>query len=447
MSFTAASLLAQMQRLPVPRRYWIAFSGGVDSHALLHALCECRTQFRVPLAAFHVHHGLQKEADQWVVHCQRICAQLNIELTVLRVNAQASNGASPEAAARQARYAAISQLMQPDDMIVSAHHQNDQAETVLLQLIRGAGVNGLAGMPLCSRFGQGYLVRPMLGFTRAMIETYAQQHQLNWVEDPSNSNTAFDRNYIRQQIMPVLNSRWPMHSATLSRAATHLAEAAELLNVLAAEDWLGVQSNQHQVMSVAALLELAPARQRNVLRYWLKEVCGLPLPDTQHLARIRDEILSARADATPEVSWPGAVVRRYQENLYAMAPLPAFTTDWTSRWDLAQPLILPDGVQQLRACPAIGAGLRLDMLQHGVEVRFRHGGETVQLPGRGHHHALKKLLQEWGVPPWQRERIPLIYVQGELAQVAGHCICAPFLAAPDTDGVVIELINRTDTKQ
>ncbi len=447
MSFTAASLLAQMQRFPVPRRYSIAFSGGVDSHALLHALCECRAHLAAPITAFHVHHGLQAVADRWVEHCQHVCNQLNIELTVLRVNAQASNGESPEAAARQARYDAIRKLMQPDDMIVSAHHQNDQAETVLLQLIRGAGVNGLAGMPLCSKFGNGYLVRPLLGFTRAMLESYAQQQQLQWIEDPSNTNTAFDRNYIRQQIMPLLKSRWPMHSATLSRAAAHLAEAADLLNDLAAEDWAAVQSTLSQAIDTTKLMSLPPARQRNVLRYWLKEICRLPLPDTQHLARIRDEILSARADATPEVCWPGAEVRRYQDNLYAMPPLPVIPTDWTCQWDLTQPLVLPGGIQQLSARSVCGAGLRADRLQHGVEIGFRHGGESVQLPGRRHHHALKKLMQEWGIPPWQRERIPLIYVQGELAQVAGHCVCAPFTAAPDADGVMIELINRTDTMQ
>jgi len=431
-----------MQRLPVPQRYWVAYSGGVDSHALLHALCELRTRLSAPVAALHVHHGLQAAADHWVSHCQQVCDQLQVDLTVQRVNAHAASGESPEAAARQARYRAMREVMQPQDMLLSAHHQNDQAETVLLQLVRGAGVNGLAGMPVCTALGQGYLARPLLGFTRAMLEAYAQQQQLQWIEDPTNSDTVFERNFIRQRVMPLLNSRWPMHAATLSRAASHLAEAAELLNALAAEDWATLRSAIPNTLTVATLQALPPARQRNVLRYWLKEICQLPLPDTLHLARLRDELLCARADANPEVIWPGAEVRRYQEYLYAMPPLPALPRDWSTHWDLAQPLSLPDGARQLEADTVRGAGLRADALLAGVEVRFRHGGESLQLPGRTHHHALKKLLQEWGVPPWLRERIPLIYVQGQLAQVVDYCICAPFAAAASESGVVISLPKR-----
>lgn len=444
MSFSAASLLAQMQRLPVPHRYWVAYSGGVDSHALLHALCELRLHLAAPIAALHVHHGLQAVADQWVSHCQQVCDQLQVELTVQRVNAQALHGESPEAAARQARYRAMREILQSQDMLLSAHHQNDQAETVLLQLVRGAGVNGLAGMPVCTVLGQGYLARPLLGFTRTMLETYARQQQLQWIEDPSNNDTAFERNFIRQQVMPLLHSRWPMHAATLSRAAAHLAEAAELLNALAADDWAELQSTIPKTIAVAKLQSLPPARQRNVLRYWLKEICQLPLPDTQHLARLREELLCARPDANPEVIWPGAAVRRYQACLYAMPPLLALPADWSTHWDLAQPLSLPDGTRQLVAHTSASAGLRADVLTAGVEVRFRHGGETLQLPGRRHHHALKKLLQEWDVPPWLRERIPLVYVQGQLAQVVGYCVCAPFATAAGASGVVIDVTTQTD---
>ena len=439
MSFTAAALLTQMLRLPVPHRYWVAFSGGVDSHALLHALHAVRDQLPAPLAAVHVHHGLQAVADEWVTHCQTVCDALSIELVVCRVNAQAHWGDSPEAVARQVRYAALRSIMQAKDMVLSAHHQNDQAETVLLQLIRGTGTPGLAGMPLCMPLGLGYLARPLLGFTRDMLEHYAQAHALTWIEDPTNSDTRFDRNYIRQQVMPILNARWPMSAATLARSASHQGEATVLLNELAAIDWHDVQADQPDTLSVTKLQGLLPARQRNVLRYWLKEICHLPLPDTRHLNRIQNELLTARADAIPEVIWSGAEVRRYQDRLYAMSPLSGMAEDWRVQWNLLQPLALPDGVSQLLPRMEQGAGLRAEMLHNGVEVRFRHGGEMVQLPGRRHHHALKKLLQEWGVPPWLRERIPLVYIQGELAQVVGYCLCAPYAASAGERGIGISV--------
>lgn len=439
MSFTAASLLSQMLRLPAPQQYWVAYSGGCDSHVLLHALCAIRTRLPAPLQVVHIHHGLQPAADQWVGHCQQVCDTLDVTLSVRHVQAQPRPGESPEAAARRARYRALADLMQANDMILSAHHQNDQAETILLQLLRGAGVNGLAGMPLCTAFTKGYLARPLLGFTRNMLEHYGRQHGLQWVEDPTNAHPEFDRNYLRHHVMPVLNARWPTSCATLARAAGHQAEAASLLNDIAVADWVAVQAANSTAIAIPLLQALPVARQRNVLRYWLRTIRELPLPDTVHLARIIEELLPARADANPVVQWAGAEVHRYQEQLYALPPQPDMPVDWSAKWDLAQPLELPAGAGRLLAARVAGAGLKAAALTHGVEVRFRHGGETVQLPGRDHHHALKKLLQEWAVPPWQRERIPLVYVHGQLAQVVGHCVSAPFAASDDETGLEITL--------
>ncbi len=440
MSFTAASLHPHMLRLPDPRRYWVAFSGGLDSHSLLHALCELRSSLPCPVHAVHIHHGLQSAADSWVQHCQMICAELGVELTVRHVVAQARPGESPEAAARDARYAALRDVMQSNEMILSAHHQDDQAETILLQLLRGSGVSGLAGMPVSIRFGSGWLCRPLLGFTREMLAAYATQQQLNWINDPSNSNIDFDRNYLRHEVMPVVQRRWPMSAATLARAAMHQAEAAALLNELATLDWQQVQGNLPQCIAVTKLQGLLPSRQRNVLRYWLKEICRLPLPDTRHMARIQDEMMTAKHDANPEVCWPGVEVRRYDDQLYAMTPLTEVVEGWSSHWDMNQPLALPGMSLALQCRPVRGAGLRSDAIQAGVTVRFRQGGETLQLPHRAQHHALKKLLQEWGVPPWLRDRIPLIYVQDKLAQVLGYCISGQYAAKNAETGLEISVV-------
>ncbi|MBI3560473.1 MAG: tRNA lysidine(34) synthetase TilS [Gammaproteobacteria bacterium] len=447
MSFSAAALLIQLRRLPAPRRYWVAFSGGLDSHVLLHALSELRPQLPAPVLAVHVHHGLQAQAEEWVVHCQGVCAQLKIELQVRRINAQPRPGESPEATARAARYQVLSELLLTDDLLLTAQHQNDQAETLLLQLLRGAGVNGLAAMPVYRVLGQGFLARPLLNFSRAMLLAYALQHHLCWVEDPSNADLNFDRNFIRYQILPLLHTHWPKCAITLARAAAQQADAMRLLHDLAAMDWALVQAEASLCIVLSKLRGLTAPRQRNLLRYWIKEINRLPLPDHRRLARIIDELLPARPDANPAVICAGTEVRRYRDRLYALPPRVSVPAGWSRGWDLVQALPLPDGITYLQAQPVQGQGLRHTCVAAGVEIRYRHGGEALQLPGRRHHHALKKLLQQWGVPPWQRDCIPLVYIQDQLAQVVGYCVTAAFAAHREEAGIVITQVHPASANE
>ena len=437
MSFSPAQLLDQLAQLPPARRYWVAYSGGCDSTVLLHALASLREQLPVEVRALHVNHNLHEAAPEWAVHCHTVCEALDIPLYEVNVDARASKGESPEAAARAARYRIFSEMLQTGDGLLLAHHQDDQAETLLLQLVRGSGPRGLAAMPLHRSLGAGWLGRPMLTFSRQALSEYAAAGGLKWIDDPSNFDTEFDRNFLRQQVMPRLRERWPSVANTMARAARHQAEAAELLHQLAEEDWQHCAGPQVDTLHIATLTQLTQERQRNLLRYWINSVNTLPLPDQQRLNRILDEVIPAAEDAQPIIRWPGGQVRRYAGLLYLLAADPRPLTGCL-QWDLTNTLELGDG-QQLCVVTIRGQGLRADLQGNAnLTVRYRQGGEVCRPAGRGHQHELKKLLQEWNVPPWERSRVPLLYAGEEIAAVIGYCVCEPYHADQQQAGLKID---------
>ncbi len=418
-------LLEALASFPPARRYWVAYSGGLDSHVLLHSLAALRDRLPVgALNAVHVDHGLSPHAGEWSQHCATVCERLDIPLTLLQVDARPRRGESPEAAARRARYAALAPLIGEGEGLLTAHHQDDQAETVLLQLLRGSGPRGLAAMPCWDSFGSGWRGRPLLGVERARLRAYAEAEGLHWVEDESNFDTGVARNYLRHEIVPRLRERWPAMAVTLSRAAGHAAEAARLLDDLAERDMVTAGDGG---LEIEPLRGLEVARRRNLLRYWIR-VSGFPLPDSAHLQRILDEVIPAAKDASPRVLWRGAEVRRYRNRLYVMPPLKPFDSSRVLTWKPDEPLALPDG-RVLRAVPVLGQGIaRARCRDARVTVRFRRGGERCRPAGGAHTRSLKKLLQERGIPPWERERLPLLYVGEELAAVVGLFVCEPFPA-------------------
>lgn len=435
MSFTPERLKSQITPFSNAKVIWVAYSGGCDSHALLHSLATLRPTISSEIKAIHINHGLSHLANEWEAHCLKICEGLSIPYTAIKVDASAANK-SPEEAARNARYAEWKTLVKKDEVIMLAHHQDDQAETVLLQLLRGSGVKGLAAMPAQQVFSQGLLCRPMLGFSREEIVAYSVQNNLNWIDDPSNFDTDFDRNFLRHDVVPLLETRWPALKKTLSRTAMHTAEADQLLTELAEQDWIKVK-NKSQIQ-ISALCELDEKRQRNVIRYWLAKICHLSLPDTVHLQRILDEVLTAAEDATPEVIWRGGEVRRYQGLLYAQEQLIKLDSQAEYTWpDITKPLVISKEMT-LTISSSLGEGLSQSKLEKAeLLVKFRQGGESCRPAGRGQTHQLKKLFQEWQVPPWQRASIPLIYVNGEIAEVLGFCRCEPFTATEDEIGILI----------
>ncbi|WP_341523023.1 tRNA lysidine(34) synthetase TilS [Pseudomonas sp. G.S.17] len=403
-----AQALAPWRHAPV---WHVGFSGGLDSTVLLHALADlARRETLPPINAIHVHHGLQAAADAWPAHCQQVCDALGVSLQVMAVQVKAE--ASLEQAARDARYAAFTATLKPDEVLLTAQHQDDQAETLLFRLLRGAGLRGLAAMPVSRALGEGSLLRPLLGISRADLEAYGREHQLAWIEDPSNNDVQFSRNYLRNQVMPALTSRWPQAAANLARTAAHLDEAQQLLNELAEQDLIAARSDSLlpwvaiPSLALAPLVDLSAARQRNALRHWLAPLTRLP--DSDHW-RGWEDLRDAGQDARPVWRLADGELHRAEGRIWWLSgdflqPLKA-----VSAWgNLARPLRLP-GNGQLCIEGNIPAG--------SFEVRYRQGGEILHLPGRGHRD-LKRLLNERGIPLFVRGRLPLLYRNGQLLAVA-----------------------------
>ncbi|WP_236190252.1 tRNA lysidine(34) synthetase TilS [Pseudomonas pharyngis] len=403
--------------------HWrIAFSGGLDSTVLVHLLANlAKTESLPALSAIHVHHGLQAAADAWPAHCQDVCDELSVPLQVQRVQVQP--GASVERAARDARYAAFSAATQANDVLLTGQHRDDQAETLLFRLLRGAGVRGLSGMPATRALGQGSLVRPLLDVTRAELEAYAQDHGLRWVEDPSNQDRQFSRNYIRHQVLPLLSGRWPQAHASMARSAAHLREAQGLLDELAQIDlataklpaefeWSGLPS-----LEFAAIAKLSDARQRNALSHWLGPLTRLP--DTDHWSGWVD-VRDAGKDASPIWRLADGELHRSAGRLWWLSGqwlrTPVVSGDWH---EPSLALRLPDNGRVMFSGQTPAGPL---------QVRYRQGGEVMHLADRGHRD-LKRLLNERAVPGFVRGRLPLLFRGEELLAVAN---------LPGLDGHVLE---------
>lgn len=381
----------------------VGLSGGLDSIVLLHALAGCAHVRAHGLRAVHVHHGLHHDADAWTAHCDRVCAALDVPLTVLRVQVERDGGQGLEAAARAARHAAFATELRDDEVLALAHHRGDQAETFLLRALRASSPDGLGAMRTWRRFGGGWLWRPLLDVPRSELLAYAQRHRLHWIEDPSNADTDFDRNFLRQRVLPLLRERWPHAEAALARSAALNAEAAGLLD---AEDALALALTRcadPAIMAIGPLLALPRARRARVLRRWVGEL-GLPPLPAQGIAHVESNLLGAAADAEAEFAWSNAAIRCWRGHLYADTLRPALPAQWQTSWDGASSLALPaGGTLSLYGAAGFGAPVR---------VHARQGGERITLPGRTHTHALKHVLQDRGVPPWQRVRMPLLSADG-----------------------------------
>ncbi|WP_433767315.1 tRNA lysidine(34) synthetase TilS [Pseudomonas putida] len=389
----------------------VAFSSGLDSTVLLHLLAQrAKTESLPALSALHVHHGLQAVADAWPEHCQTVCDALGVPLQVVRVQVQP--GASLERAARDARYAAFVEAIQTDELLLTAQHRDDQAETLLFRLLRGAGVRGLSGMPRQRALGRGHLVRPLLDITRAELEAYATEHQLRWIEDPSNQDRQYSRNYLRHQVFPVLTSRWPQALATMARSAEHLSEAQGLLDELAQIDlsqalnisefdWLGLPS-----LELASLAKLSAARQRNALSHWLAP--RTRMPDSDHWSGW-ENLRDATGDARPIWRLADGELHRAGGRIWWLSGIWLHAAPAAQEWsDPSLPLTVPgNGVLTLTG--QIPAG--------PLQIRYREGGEVMNVPGRGHRD-LKRLLNESGVPLFVRGRLPLLFGGGQLLAVA-----------------------------
>jgi len=361
-------------QIPKASRVLVGYSGGLDSHVLLYALHACRDQHPdLTISAIHVDHGLQLESASWASHCEKTCRELDIPIQIVQAEVALDSAQGPEASARIARYESFSRTMQDGDYLLLAQHADDQAETFLLQALRGSGPDGLASIPRRRVFATGWLCRPLLGVNRLELEDFARRVQLDWIEDPSNQDSAFDRNFLRNEIIPLLRQRWPALNQTLSRSASRCGAASQLLLTLAAED----------------------------------------------------SLLQARQDSSGIVNVGSYQFRRYRDRLYLLTNPPkqrAFEHIWRAPFE---PLTIPETGEKLTYDASVSMGLQLTP-ENKVQVRSRVGGELIEVGDPTYHKAVKKVLQEAGIPPWRRDSIPLLYVDGKLVAIWGVVVSRVF---------------------
>jgi tRNA(Ile)-lysidine synthase len=413
-----------------PGRVAVALSGGRDSVALLAAVATLPAAMAREPIAIHVHHGLSARADAWQASCAALCTSLGVPLVVRRVSVDAADPDGIEAAARRARYAALAAAASDADAaaVLLAHHQDDQAETLLLQLARGAGPHGLAGMPEARVDSSGLAwLRPFLGLPRSTIDRWVQTRGLPFVDDDSNASPRHRRNALRLAAAPMLTRLFPGYPATLARAAAHQAEAARLIDDLATQDAVPLVSGDG--LDVAGLARLPPHRARNVLRQHLRRQ-GLRPPSTARLAAMLGQIARIRADAHTELLHEGVRFGVFRGRLLAhRAPPGAFEHAWCGEPSLT----LSHG--RLAFVPSVGEGIFAEVLaRHSVVVRSRAGGERLTLDPARPRRALKSWLHEAGMPPWERAALPLVFCDGTLAAVPGLGIDVNFRAPPGTPG-------------
>lgn len=405
-----------------PRQIVLAFSGGVDSRVALDLLATYRDihpqhRYRV----VHVHHGLSPNADEWLMRCKVWASEADFDFVGLRVTLE-GQGESLEKAAREARYDAILASVEPGALVLTGQHADDQAETFLLALKRGSGPAGLAAMPTAREFGHATLCRPLLNVTRQQIETYADQQGLNWLDDESNRDCRFDRNFIRQQWMPMASSRWPGIVKAINRTAALCAEQEALMEeLLAAHDEKVEQPDNS--LSIAALSGYSTNMQNALVRRWLKRA-GVTLTQAQ-LQQLFCSVIEAAQDANPSIKLKRGEIRRYQGRVYII-PVYQDVTKWRGAIPLNTHLVLPDGLGEMSLSnteTGQGAKMRAPAENEQVSVIFDAEGRVAHPVGRQGSRKLKKLFQEYGVPSWLRRRTPLIVYGDEVAAVAGLFVC------------------------
>lgn len=406
-----------------PRACHVAYSGGMDSHVLLRAMACLRDsgEFRGSLRAIHVNHGLNPAAADWAVHCRRVCAALDIPLDVVTVTVE-NRGEGLEQAAREARYDAMTRLLEPGDTLLTAHHLDDQVETLLFRMMRGTGVKGMAGIRRVRGQEKVEIRRPLLGFSREELHAWAAREGLDWIEDDSNRDVALDRNYLRRQVLPVLAARWPGYRKNWQRFASLADESDALAHEVGGQDLSAVEAGPCR-LSIPALQAFTPARQRNILRTWFHRLDShfdARMPDAYVIDRILGEVIPAAEDAEPEVNWNkdgrDMSIRRFAGHLYFVMPLAPLPDGMNLEWQCDADLVLPAGMGTLSLQEQAGAGMAMPPGGR-LSVRFRAGGESAKPAGRK-TRPLKKILQEYKVPPWLRDRIPLLYSGDELVAVA-----------------------------
>ena len=417
--FSVKLLQEKLTRLPSPSKYWVGFSGGADSTALLQALYECREQLSAPVHAIHFHHGLQEAASAWQEHCESFCEDRDIPFQSEKLEINLEGRSSLEEESRNCRYRAVARILGDQEMYLTAHHAEDQAETLFLNLMRGSGIEGLAGIPVLRNLENGWVARPLLDCNRADLVAYLEERALEWLTDPSNEDTAFDRNYLRQELFPVLEKRWPGLVRRLTRTARNARISASAMAIFI-ENQSGDLISDKLKMPLQKLLELDPEMQTLIFRQWLRKHEVPVLPESR-LREFLAQLDSTQVTSQAEVQWEDWMIKRYQRDLWLHRRKPFIAcpeTEWKNGMELD---IGPDaGFLRLIGKPAPVPGSWL--------VRARNPGDRIRLLPNGPSHKIKQFFQTAFIPPWMRSGIPLLEWDGEVAALGDWVFSHSFQA-------------------
>lgn len=433
------SVVPYLSGITASEPVYVAFSGGVDSTVLLHLLAACRDSGVIKnVEAVHVHHGLSDLADQWQTFCESFCDSLNIPLTIAHVTLSCDSGGGIEQEARQARYQFFEQVLEGGGCLLMGHHQDDQAETLLLRLFRGTGLDGLQGIPVQRSLGQGRIIRPLLNISRVDIEAYAHRHQLQWIKDDSNEDTNFSRNFLRHHIIPEIEQRWPGASRRMAELTKDITITNARLSWLSERLLLQAQTTMPEwllgdqpLLSINALQTFDTEDRRQVVRLWLKKQ-GFKMPGRQALETVFQELVAAKEDAEPVIRNAQYCLRRFRGYLLADAISPAINYQPLSwDWRLNSELMLPDG----KTLSVLKAGaeerLALQLPDQPLQILWRRhidASQKVAIAGRSSRKTIKRWLQEYNIPPWLREQVPFIFLGEQLVAVPGLWVCDGFQA-------------------
>jgi len=449
------------------KNYVISCSGGLDSMVLLHLMYSLKQSLltsKINISAIYVNHNLSQFSEDWGIFCQSICQGYKIPLDILSVNAKPKQRQSPEEAARDARYSAIKEVLDSSDCLLTAHHQSDQAETLLLQLLRGSGPKGLAAMPMAKEFYHSILARPLLNFPRSKIKEYALKHQLQWVDDESNQDEKFKRNFLRHSIFPKLQQQWSSFESTLFRASQLQQEAVEILDEVAEQDLAICELDSdleeklnpwfyEPMLDRAKLQNLSPARIKNCVQFWLRKNKAAAL-NSNLLTQLLDEIIHKQPSVKLEISWKSKQQQfqlRFFQNRIFLSTILSSDTKSSFLWDYKKHQIVNLGDSQLqlvalqtqlKKTQLKQAQLDLDKISDKVLVNFRQGGENYKKNQNSQHYSLKKWFQEQLVPPWIRSQIPLFYVNEELIQIGNRIVNKDFIATSGKNAISFTLTRK-----
>ena len=440
---SALDIIERQIKPLLPNKFCIAFSGGMDSTVLLHVMKNIIDE-KSQIRAIHINHNIVDNSKVWTRTCKSICKNFGIDIEIISLEVT-HNGYGLEAAARDERYKKLKEKLYENEYLLTAHHEEDQMETVFLRMARGTGLDGLQGINEKYSFGEGIIFRPMLEVSKTSVMDYAKEHQLKWVEDSSNQDTHFDRNFLRKKIIPQFRERWPSIASSVSRLSQLSAQNIKILNQIAEED-IGPIANMNE-LPLAKLLDKSFERANNMLRYIIL-ANGMSIPSMKTLQDGLKEMLDPETDKSV-IAWKDYCIRKYKNHLYFLSnsDLEPNKVDVRIPWEIGKTVNLGENIGSIEATFIHGDGLSIEKCENKLTISYRQGGELIKPIGHRINKSLKNLFQENQILPWMRDKIPLIYYQDELVSVADLWFNQNYVASQNEAGFVVNWHKKMIIKQ